>query len=312
MTVNPISVQHLSHYFGKKTIYRDLSLEFEQGKIYGILGKNGVGKTTLIKILMGFMKPKSGKCRIFGDPANAITPATRERVGLLFERHLAYSFFSIDQAERFMSRFYPRWKRERYYELVDVLGLPGTHRIAWMSEGQRSQVVLGLILAQDPDLLILDDYSMGLDAGYRRLFVDYLREHLKDGRHTVVLTSHVIQDMHRFVDDAVFLRRGGEARMMGLDEFARTFRCWRLDAERVPAGPARERLSRLAAGRAGQAGAHIVNVEEHADCFEIFSFHSREQAAGDLALLGAGIRADELCEVPMDLEDAFVGYTGRR
>lgn len=312
MPDNPVSVRHLHHSFGKRTIYNDLSIEFEQGKIYGLLGKNGVGKTTLIKILMGFLKPKSGECRVFGDPANAISPATRGRVGLLFERHLAYGFFSIAQTERFMSRFYPRWKRERYYDLVDVLGLPKTHRIAWMSEGQRSQVVLGLVLAQDPELLILDDYSMGLDAGYRRLFVDYLRENLKDGRHTVILTSHVIQDMNRFVDDVVFLRRGGQAHMTGLDEFARSFRCWRLEAGGVPAGSAREKLSLLASGRAGRAGGCIVNVEEHPGHFEIFSFHPREQVADELASFGATGAAEGLREVPLDLEDAFVGYTGRR
>ena len=207
MRFPPVCVDHLRHAYGKHKVYEDLSLSFEMGKIYGLLGKNGVGKTTLIKIIMGFLKPLGGSCRIFGDPAHAIRPATRERVGLLFERHLAYDFFIIAQVERFMAAFYPRWKAERYHAVVDVLGLPSTHRIAHMSEGQRSQVVLGLMLAQDPDLLVLDDYSLGLDAGYRRLFVDCLCEFLRDGRHTVILTSHVIQDMDRFVDEAIFLRR---------------------------------------------------------------------------------------------------------
>ena len=160
MRFPPVCVDHLRHAYGKHKVYEDLSLSFEMGKIYGLLGKNGVGKTTLIKIIMGFLKPLGGSCRIFGDPAHAIRPATRERVGLLFERHLAYDFFTIAQVERFMAAFYPRWKAERYHALVDVLGLPSTHRIAHMSEGQRSQVVLGLMLAQDPDLLVLDDYLM--------------------------------------------------------------------------------------------------------------------------------------------------------
>ena len=147
MRFPPVCVEHLRHAYGKHKVYEDLSLSFEMGKIYGLLGKNGVGKTTLIKIIMGFLKPLGGSCRIFGDPAHAIRPATRERVGLLFERHLAYDFFTIAQVERFMAAFYPRWKAERYHALVDVLGLPSTHRIAHMSEGQRSQVVLGLMLA---------------------------------------------------------------------------------------------------------------------------------------------------------------------
>lgn len=311
MNKNPVSVEHLFHSYGNRIIYKDLSLEFVQGKIYGLLGKNGVGKTTLIKILMGFLKPTAGFCRIFGDPANAIRPGTRERVGLLFERHLSYNFFSIEQVEHFMSRFYTRWKRERYYDLVDVLGLPRTHKIAWMSEGQRSQVVLGLMLAQDPELLILDDYSMGLDAGYRRLFVDYLCEYFKDGRHTVILTSHVIQDMNRFVDDVVFLRRGGEVRMTGLEAFSTGLCCWSLFPERVSMD-GRQVLTRLATSDAGQLAESVVNVEEHANHYEIFSFHSKDEVAQGLAALGVYITPEALTKVPMDLEDAFVGYTGRR
>ncbi|MCR4667261.1 MAG: ABC transporter ATP-binding protein [Desulfovibrio sp.] len=311
MNQNPVSIQHLFHSYGSKVIYEDLSLEFEQGNIYGLLGKNGVGKTTLIKILMGFLKPKAGECRIFGDPANAISAGTRERVGLLFERHLTYQFFSIEQIERFMSSFYPRWKRENYYELVDVLGLPGSHKIAWMSEGQRSQVVLGLILAQDPELLILDDYSMGLDAGYRRLFVDFLREHLKDGKHTVILTSHVIQDMNRFVDNVVFLRRGGQAHVTRLDDFMRNFICYRLTRS-AATREGEKTLSELASGRAGHIHGDIVNIEEHPEYFDIFSFRDIHVVTEALTSLNVVSGSVTLQTIPMDIEDAFVGYTGRR
>ena len=311
MTEIPVSITHLFHSYGSTVLYSDLTLSFEEGRIYGLLGKNGVGKTTLIKILMGFLKPKGGECRIFGDPANAITPATRARVGLLFERHLAYNFFSIEQVERFMSRFYSRWKRERYYELVDILGLPRTHKIAWMSEGQRSQVVLGLILAQDPELLILDDYSMGLDAGYRRLFVDYLREHLKDGRHTVILTSHVIQDMNRFVDDVVFLRRGGETYTTSLEAFSRNFHCLRLAKDCLATEALRETLSCAAHGSLALPIPSIINIEEHREYFELFSFQAKEDVLQGLERLGLPSASAAVCEVPMDLEDAFVGYTGR-
>lgn len=310
MRSHPISIQHLGHSYGSHLVYDDLSLEFEAGKIYGLLGKNGVGKTTLIKILMGFLKPDAGVCRIFGDPAHNIRPQTKERVGLLFERHLAYDFFSIRQVERFMAQFYPRWKPERFYGLVEALGLPHTHKIANMSEGQRSQIVLGLLLAQDPELLILDDYSMGLDAGYRRLFVDYLRENLKDGRHTVVLTSHVIQDMDRFVDEVIFLRRGGDACMTSLDDFMGRFSCYRLDASRAGAsGPV---LRQLAEGSFSRPGKVLVNIEAHTGFFEFFSFHAAQEVADELVKLSAPVRPEDLERVPMSMEDAFVGYTGRR
>jgi energy-coupling factor transporter ATP-binding protein EcfA2 len=95
-----------------------------------LLGKNGVGKTTLIKILMGFLTPAGGECHVLGDPSHALRPDTRRRVSLLFEGHVAYDFMTIDQIERFYAPFYPRWRRDIYYEFVGRLGLPGNHRIA--------------------------------------------------------------------------------------------------------------------------------------------------------------------------------------
>ena len=296
MEERPVVIENLRHSYGEHVVYRGLSLNFEPGKIYGLLGKNGVGKTTLIKILMGFLRPSGGSCTVFGDPAHDIRPETRARVGLLFERHLAYDFLSIEQIEKFYAHFYPHWNREIYYEMVGRLKLPLTRPVAKMSEGQRSQVVLGLILAQDPELLILDDYSMGLDAGYRRLFVDYIAEFFKDGKHTVILTSHVIQDMESFVDEIVFLERGGNSLRTSMGDFTKRFRLYRLPRP-------------TAANCSPVAGDDIKNVEEHPVYWDIFSFSEEARVVAELRRQGfatEGIRREE-----MNLEDAFIGYTGR-
>lgn len=204
-----IECNNLTHYYGKRLIYENLSFTVPKGRILGLLGKNGTGKTTTINILSGYLKPRSGECRIFGQEIQTMAPALRRNIGLLIEGHVQYQFMTITEIEKFYAAFYPgQWKKEAYYELMNKLKVATGQRISRMSCGQRSQVALGLILAQNPELLVLDDFSLGLDPGYRRLFVDYLRDYARSEGKTVFLTSHIIQDMERLVDDCIIMDYG--------------------------------------------------------------------------------------------------------
>jgi len=203
-----ISCKQLTHYYGKRKIYENLSFDVQKGSITGLLGKNGTGKTTTINILMGYLKPLSGSAQIFGEDVQSISPATRERIALLLEGHVQFQYMTIEQIERYYSEFYPKWNKEVYYDLMTKLKVAPKQKIARMSNGQRSQVALGLILAQNADLLVLDDFSLGLDPGYRRLFCEYLRDYAKSEGKTVFLTSHIIQDLEKIVDDCIILDYG--------------------------------------------------------------------------------------------------------
>ena len=295
-----INVRNLTHRYGKQTIYSGLNFSITKGKIVGLLGKNGVGKTTLIKILMGFLRPFSGSCKVFGEDSHNLSPETRSRVGLLFEGHLTYDkFMTMSQIERFYAPFYPNWNSDYYFRLVDRLHIPYSRKIGSMSCGQRSQVVLGLIMAQQPDLLILDDYSMGLDAGYRRLFLDYMEEYLEEGERTIFLTSHVIQDMERFVDEVCFLERGGSFMTTSIKTFIGDFRCYRLPGRWDTAETAPQLCD----------DSCIKNIEFHSGYCEIFSFEPADKVRKQLE--EQGVSSFGLEQVPMTLEDAFIGYTGR-
>ena len=145
-----LECKHLTHYYGKRKIYEDLNFEVPRGRILGLLGKNGTGKTTTINILSGYLKPRAGECRIFGERHTTMSPAMRRNIGLLLEGHVQYQFMTITQIEKFYSAFYPgQWRREAYYELMDKLKVAPGQIISRMSNGQRSQVALGLILAQN-------------------------------------------------------------------------------------------------------------------------------------------------------------------
>jgi ABC-2 type transport system ATP-binding protein len=203
-----IDCRNLTHHYGRKPALRDVSWELKPGRILGLLGRNGAGKTTTINILNSFLTPRAGRCLLFGEDAHQLTPATKSRIGYLIEGHVQYGFFNTRQIERFYSAYYEKWNPAIYYHLMSKLDITPTQRISTMSCGQRSQVALGLILAQQPDLIIFDDYSMGLDPGYRRLFIEVIRDYAADGKRSILLTSHIIQDLEGLIDDVIIYQRG--------------------------------------------------------------------------------------------------------
>lgn len=204
-----IEIRNLHHKYANHSIYQNLNLDIYKGSIFGLLGKNGVGKSTLINILMGYLQPTSGECLIFGEHSHNLSSEVKKQIALLHEGFISYDYMNISQIERFFSAFYSKWERKVFYDLVDLMGLEYSQKLNSLSFGQKSQVILGCLFAQNAKLLILDDYSMGLDAGYRRLFIDYLKEYVKDTDKTVLITSHVMNDLENLIDDMVIVQKGG-------------------------------------------------------------------------------------------------------
>jgi ABC-2 type transport system ATP-binding protein len=293
--MNAIECNNLTHYYGKKLVYENLNIKVREGSILGLLGKNGAGKTTTINILNGFLQPKHGECLIYGENSQHLTPKTKARIGFLIEGHVQYSFMNIHQIEKFYSGFYPDWKREPYWELMSKLKVTPTQKISTMSCGQRSQVALGLILAQDPDLLILDDFSMGLDPGYRRLFIDYLREYAKAENKTIFTTSHIIQDMERLIDDVLIMDYNRVLAQCPINEFMQTFRQYQFRIEDNTNGLASEEF--------------VVNIEQVKNQVELYTYESAEFVQNYLH--EKNINHDGFKQINMGLEDAFIGLTGK-
>ncbi len=118
---NVIECKNLTHYYGKKLVYQNLNFALQEGRIMGLLGKNGAGKSTTINILNGFLEPRSGQCLIYGEDTQNLSPATKSRIGYLIEGHIQYSFMNVHQIEKFYSGFYKNWKAEAYWELINKL-----------------------------------------------------------------------------------------------------------------------------------------------------------------------------------------------
>lgn len=290
-----ISCKNLTHYYGKRLIYEDLSFEVPQGRILGLLGKNGTGKTTTINILNGYLKPHSGQCFMFGEDIQQITPTTKERIALLIEGHVQYSFMNSEQIEKFYAPFYSKWNKEAYYELIKLLKVAPKQKLSQMSCGQRSQVALGLILAQNADLLILDDFSMGLDPGYRRLFIDYLKDYAQGENKTVFLTSHIIQDMENLIDDCIILDYGKILIQKPIRELMDTFSRYTFSLKNG--------ISILPEGDS------IYSPSIIREKAELHSFLSKEEI--EKWLNNNQIEHSPIVKRKMNLEDVFIGLTGK-
>lgn len=292
---NVIECNNLTHYYDEKLVFENLNFQVKEGSILGLLGKNGTGKTTTFNILNGFLQPSGGQCLIFGENTQHLSPKTKARIGFLIEGHIQYSFMNIHQIEKFYSGFYPKWKSAAYWELISRLNVSPNQKISNMSCGQRSQVALGLILAQDPDLLILDDFSMGLDPGYRRLFIDYLREYAKSENKTIFTTSHIIQDMERLIDDVLIIDFNKVLVQSSVSEFRSNFRRYDFVLENDEADLKKE--------------AFIVNIEKVKNKVELYTYSS--ESAVKKYLDDNNILFNNFAQVKMELEDAFIGLTGK-
>ncbi len=276
MTENVIEIRNLSHSYGSKIIYENLNLNIQKGSIFALLGKNGVGKSTLINILMGYIKPKSGECLIFKEPSHNISITTKKQIALLHEGFITYDYMTIKEFEVFFAPFYEKWNSSIFYELVDLMNLDYKQKLSTLSFGQKSQVVLGSIFAQDAKLLILDDYSIGLDAGYRRLFIDYLKEYIKNTNKTVLITSHIMEDLVGLIDDIAIVQRDGLVYQNSMNNFIENFRCYKLDGEKID-----KEL--------------IYRIEEYRGEKRLFSFN----------------KIETLAEIQVDFEDKFLGFVGK-
>lgn len=294
MTDSVIECRNLTHCYGERLIYKDLSFEVPRGRILGLLGKNGTGKTTTINILSGYLQPRAGQCLIFGEDIRTMRPGN-PRPDRPADRGTRAVRLHDHRADRtVLCAVYPRWNRDAYYGLMEMLKVAPRQRISRMSCGQRSQVALGLILAQNADLLVLDDFSMGLDPGYRRLFVEYLRDYAQSEEKTVFLTSHIIQDMEKLVDDCIIMDYGSILVQMPVGELLGTFRRYTFTPGAdvtIPAGD-------------GLYHPSVVNGRA-----ELYSFDSPATVQG--VLERAGIVCSDLRGETLNLEDAFIGLTGK-
>lgn len=208
MSDHVIHVESVCKAFGKKPVLQGLNLSIERGQTFALLGRNGVGKTTLIRMLLGLIRRDSGSIAVLGRDPQHEAIAVREAVGFLAEDQQMFGWMTVPEILGFMAPFYRNWDRALADRYVRQFELPATTRIRHLSKGQNVRLGLILALAHRPELVILDDPALGLDPIMRKEFNRDLISHLQGEGSTVLYSSHLLYEVEPIADTVAILDRG--------------------------------------------------------------------------------------------------------
>lgn len=202
-----IRFQGVTKSFGSQRALADVSFDVAPGVVFALLGENGAGKTTAIRILLGLTQADSGSATVLDLDSGRQGQQVRSRVGYVAERPTLYDWMTVSEIGWFTGGFYGSGFFDRYARLAAEYQLPAKRKIKHLSKGMRAKVSLALALAHEPELLILDEPTSGLDTLVRREFLEGMVELAAAGR-TVVLSSHQISEVERVADIIAILHEG--------------------------------------------------------------------------------------------------------
>ncbi|MBI2826094.1 MAG: ABC transporter ATP-binding protein [Planctomycetia bacterium] len=286
-----IVIERLIKHYGERRVVDIVNLRVPTGCVYGFLGRNGAGKSTAIKMLMGMVQPDVARATVLGEDIRDLSPATRGRIAYLAEGHPLYRWMSVAEAIRFTRAFYPTWRDALIDGILDHFRIARRAKIGKLSNGQRAQVSLALALAPDPELLILDDPTLGFDTVVRREFLESLIHLIQRAGRTILFSSHMLGDVERVADRIGILADGVMRVDCPTDHFTSALR--RVVLEFHGAAPEFPGCRGLVSQRKLGGKLELVVVD-----------YGEEHAAVAEQLGAVSVEVLE-----MDLENAFIAYT---
>ena len=208
MTDTAIEIKDLRFSYGRKKVLTGVDLDVPAGSIFGFLGRNGAGKTTLIKTLLGLQKPAGGRGAILGLDCFEHALEVRKRIGYMAEDQQMYGWMRVGQIIKWVAGFYPNWDSAFTDKLTDMLRLSKNTKVKALSKGQNSSLALLLALGHHPELVILDDPTLGLDPIARKDFLRHVIDLLQSNGVTVFFSSHLLYEIEPVADHIAILDDG--------------------------------------------------------------------------------------------------------
>lgn len=224
-----IETRALSKRYGRKLALDRLDLAIPRGRVHAIVGANGAGKSTLFRILMGFMPPSAGEARILGKDSQSLTPQDRARIGFVNEEHTLANWMRVSQVAAMQRHQYPRWNQQAYDGVIGHYHVLPEQKVGQLSRGERAGFNLALALAQGPELLVLDEPTLGLDVVAKRAFLESLLYSNAADDCTVIYCSHQMEEIERVADNLIILERGQLKNMSAPEEFTARVSHWVAD-----------------------------------------------------------------------------------
>ncbi|MGB7294752.1 MAG: ABC transporter ATP-binding protein [Candidatus Aminicenantales bacterium] len=203
-----LRITGLRKSFGRHLVFSDLNMKLSAGKVYGLLGLNGEGKTTLIRILLGVIPPDGGKIRYKDSLISFRSSAYKEEIGYIPEDPFFFGGMKAGEFLDFNAAFYRRWDGRRAEDLLKRFSLDKKARIKTLSRGMKLRLEMTVALAAGPAFLVLDDPTSGLDVPTRHDFLQDIVRELADSGTTILFSTHLVHELERIVDHLFILQRG--------------------------------------------------------------------------------------------------------
>lgn len=200
MNTDAIVISDLVKFYDGRCILDGIDLTVPRGCIYGLLGRNGAGKTTIIRILLGHEPATRGTTHLLGSDSTKLSASARGRIGYVAEGHHLIQHYKVGKLVALCRSFALRWNQKFFDHLISTFRLPMDRKVKELSTGMRAQLNLALGMAINPELLILDDPTLGLDTVARRQFLELAIDVIQREGKTILFSSHILSDVERIAD----------------------------------------------------------------------------------------------------------------